>query len=110
MGKISFALQSISYLLLFVIIISLLIFSPIPSILKFMTDPFRSDVSISTLNSVYDEELGRLKLVIQKDDDVNGKYLSFTFYPESQDREYAFLRKTSTLSTCSNTFVQITVL
>ena len=93
MGKVIFAVQFVSYLLLFVFIVSLFVSSPIPAILKFMKDPFRPDVSISSRDSVYDEETGRLKLVINKGDDVSGKYLSFTFYPENKDREYAFLRK-----------------
>jgi len=93
MGRVTFILQLFSYLLLFIFIISLFVSSPIPAIFKFIKDPFLADVSISTVESIYDPDLGRLKLTILKDDGVDGKFLSFTFYPEAKDREYAFLRK-----------------
>lgn len=93
MGRVTFALQFVSYLLLFVIIVSLFVWSPIPAIMKFIQDPFRPDVSISMTDSLYDEELGRLKLVIDRGYDVDGNYLSFAFYPEVKDRKYAFMRK-----------------
>ena len=92
MGRVSFAMQVVSYFLLFVIIVWMVVASPVPAIIKFIKDPFRPDVSISTWQSVYDENQGRLKLVIIKGDDVEGNYLSFTFYPNNEDREYAFMR------------------